>query len=266
MSNASSVPSPTQPLPASPAPTPIVTHQVKPEANSFFGRPDLWEVLAILIAVAAAFFSFRQADVAKESLDRSAGKTGVSLSFVELVPPQEMVHKSLKVKSMFDTEMVKLKNVNDLLMFNPCIIIRNDGQEPIDTIRIETQFTFGVVDMRNGNEAQAKATSPWVLRPVEREDIKLSQKLQPGKMARIPILKGLLLQMMQSQNPSVDSFDHYGKFLVRYYSKLVGVDAFDGPKDNITPGASIIWVPKGFDKAQCDKMLSEYVTHIEILP
>jgi hypothetical protein len=224
----------------------------------------IWAVLGPLASGLGTFWlTHRQTAVSEKTLDLATGKTEAQLS-VRLYPDQKDVPKAYRLKNRFLEDAVYFHDIDALLSLNPSVIVRNIGQEPVGTLKIETHFHFGFIDTTDLPPDEQRNKTPWVLRQVEKEEYPLSEKLMPGQEVRVSIVRGLTGQMVQAQ--AVDQrkvSDHFGVFEINCYGKIVGGVIFDPAKEPIA--MAFAWKPTGFPEDRCQKVVETMQPQTEFL-
>lgn len=175
-----------------------------------------------------------------------------------------MVPAALKVRSPLGTQEVRFTTLDQLIALNPRVVLRNNGDEAIEVIRVETRFTYGFVDAMGLAPEKQRSMAPWVLKQTEREDHQLPKKLLRGQRGEVSITRGLVAQMVQAQTTDKSDRDHYGRFEVRCYGRIVGGTAFDESERNATVVLTFCWVPNGFPEEKCRKVLESFQPLVNI--
>jgi hypothetical protein len=246
------------------APQPTQQHQQGEKKSGWHIFLAIWAVVGPLVGAGiGAYMGHRSASVSEATLARASGKIRAKLS-VRFVPEQSKVPAPYHKKNKFLQDAIAFKDLNSLQWLNPCVIIKNTGDEPIDAIRVKTRFVGGFIDVIDAPPDVQRGKTPYVVRQAEDEEYILSEKLMPGKEARVSIVKGLVGQMVQAQATDQRiTRDHYGSFQITCYGRIVGGPGFDGAEAPI--GIMFIWVPKGFPEGECKKVLTEMRPSVEIL-
>ncbi len=201
--------------------------------------------------------------LSQESFDRSTGKCTAKLTVDSFSPTVDEIPEQFKFSSFFGTEVVRFESLDQLIGLNPCLTVRNAGDEVIEALRVETKFVYGIIDGRDLPPEKQFAPTPWVLKQVEREDHELGRELKPGERAAIPIARGLVSQMLEAQAADRARKDHYGMFEIRCYARMVGVSSFDGA-DYPLVVMSFVWLPEGFTEDKCREFLDTFEPHVEV--
>jgi hypothetical protein len=225
--------------------------------------------VSAVAAIFAAFFALNQAQTAKEANDRQSGRVVAKLQIVGVHPKAGEFPELLEpfLKQMPETKSYCVREPGQLLFLNPRIIVKNIGEEPIDSIRVETKFVWGLIDAIDKPVDQTRIKDPFVLRQAERDTYDLSRKFKKGEMLVMPFAKGLLGQMIQAQNPAKGEWKHSGRFEVRCFARMVGSTSFDGGDTDEFAQVTFWWYPNGFPedkvKAMIEKMQPEAVPYTD---
>lgn len=223
----------------------------------FRDSSNVLALVALLISILAACFTYWQSSVAQKALDRASGKVNAKLELVGMTPKMEDIPPALieKFAEQGNIGGITLRSLDDLIALNPTVILKNVGDEPVETLRVETRFVTGAIDTIGLPAEKQREKTPWVLKQLEQEDYPLSQKLENNQTAKIPFMRGLLGQMMQAQSEGQRDRKHLGKFEIRCYGKIVGGPTFDAAEAKEPLVLSFIWIPNGFPKEKCKEVI-----------
>ncbi len=202
--------------------------------------------------------------LAKKNYDRAAGMLPARLEIVGIIPTVEQIDEAMKTNLLGAMRVVELASLDRLLGVNPTLVVKNVGSEPIDTIRVETRYFKGMVDMIGLAEKAVSQPTRWVLEQAKREEYPLSQKLLPGQVAEVSLVRGLLSQMIQSQDADLPDRVHFGSFQIRCYARLVGGPTYDAALSDGETIMSFAWKPNGYPSNRCEEMLSKMQPHVLI--
>lgn len=211
------------------------------------------------VAAGALFVAFQQTQSAREANDRTAGRIGARLEIVRVEPhpteAQQFFDKVFpddgKGERVFAPHF---RDVEQLLLFNPRLVVRNTGSEIVEALRLETQrdFLFLIDPQKPGGGWADKL----VAETCEREELTLSRKLHPGETAIVPVGKGLLKSMLDSNSKHAD-WKQCGKFTFACYARAVGQTGYDGADRNEVAMGSVVWYPSGFTDEKSKKHLDK---------
>ena len=263
-----------------PAPTPPAIPDSG--AQKRFAWKEALPVLAILISICSALFSYQQhqvskasldvsknsLDVSRATLDRATGKVAPKVEFAEFWPLPTDFRDDQKVE-FADTKEKRpyYKDANALVLLAPMLTMNNVGEEPIDAVRIETAFREGMIDSRGEKFDSAnppadwyKADTPVILRKTEKDEHILTKQWKPGDSIQISLLKGMLGQMAQVQSKVRTNRVHYARLEFSVSARLTGSTAFhsDGNKG----WYMVAWLPSGFPEEECKRILDNYQPRI----
>jgi hypothetical protein len=251
----------------SPAPAPAAPSRKK------------WVVIAIAVWAVAwplatfalpTWMSFRQAVAAENTDNRSAGKTEAELTILRMFPHQTELPATVRVKNRVVGHLkigdaVYFTDLDNLLWTNPSIYFKNTGGEPIDTVRVETRFTQGMIDAIDLPEEVQRRKTPWVMKQAEVEEYHLGEKMKHGQLGSVSMVRGLVAQLVQAQATDERAErDHFGMFEVTVSARHVGATAFDVAVGENPLKIKFIWLPKGFSETRCKKLLADMQPYVSI--
>jgi hypothetical protein len=202
-------------------------------------------------------------DLNQKIFDRAAGKVQARLRFEDYKPRLEELPEARKIRGKEHFEAVRVKSLDDLIDLNPRISVRNVGSEPIDVLRVETQFTVGGWSCGEDTFRLVEG-GPWMLKEAEQEDHPLTKKLLPGQRADVSIAHGLVAQMLAAQMPSQLGQEHLGRFHVKCYARLVGASAFDEAERSATLRLVLHWVPAQLPPDKCKHFLANFKPAVDL--
>ncbi len=218
------------------------------------------------IGIVSLAVSLVSLNISHRAYDRSTGKIGAGLEILALLPHDDQVRPGFRTKTGFGgMSAVVFQNLDDLLAFNPTVVVMNSCSEIVDELRVQTKFVGGMINtIKSPPEVQRKKT-PWVIEQAKEENYHLNAKLNPRQQARASITRGIVAQMVQAQ-PTDEriNIEHLGMFEVRVFGHAVGApEAFDAAKE--TGSFSFVWIPAGFPEDRCKKLISTMQPDVEIL-
>jgi hypothetical protein len=145
-----------------------------------------------------------------------------------------------------------LENVDQLVGWGPYIEVKNTGDEVIDGIRVEVEFTVGALI---GVGVTQKWPIPYAVTQASTLEPPWNGKLLPGHTATILIVKPLLEQILKARMDDVPNGEYIGDFHVRVLCRMTGGAGYDRPEPQKTATLHFAWLPSGFPDQQCKKIL-----------
>lgn len=211
--------------------------------------------VSLVVATLSLVVSFQQGQVSKEANDRAAGRIVPRFEIVKLVPhPDKLRPLFQPVHPADGTSLAHFRHVDDLLSFDPSLVVRNTGDEQIDSIRVETQ-ELRVTLIEAGVPAERVPTFRPLLSPVHREDYTLSERFKPGQTATVPVSRPLLRALLQAQVQPDSDVKHAGLFEIRCFARCVGGTVYERADRNEGNHVDFCWYPKGFKEDGCKRYL-----------
>lgn len=213
-------------------------------------------VLAAIGVGLTLWLGLLQFSTGKETNDRQAGRIGAKFEFVKVLPfPTDVKEFYEEIFPFGGTVAPRFKSVDELMAFNPRVVVKNNGDENIEEVRIEVQRVFSV----SVNPTRAPGDNVFVENPLgeptEIEKFVLSEKLRPGESATVPYGRAFLRDIMRVQNPEKKDWKHVAKYEVRCYGRAVGATAFDVAERRDFSWQAFAWLPSGFSEEKCKKYL-----------
>lgn len=149
-------------------------------------------------------------------------------------------------------EVFRMDNPNELMEWNPRLVIQNTGDEIIDGLRVEVTYITGKA---YGIGVKQQIPIPFATNEPSTSEITTFGKLLPKQKASIYLHSLLLDQMLQSLFGVYDDKDHEGTFKVRVYCRLAGSSTYDAIGSREDRYAILHWRPTGFsDRDKCEKI------------
>ena len=222
----------------------------------FTDSSNVLSLVAFVISICAAVFTFWQSSVAQQTYNLSTGKIRAQVAQEGMIPSMEEVPPKFigKLSETSDLGGIFMQSIDDLIVLNPKLRVKNSGDERIESIRVETRFVSGVINTIGLPADKQNTKSPWSLKEVEVEEYPISQHFKRGQTANLSFVRGILAQLAQSQNEQLKEQRHLGKFEIRCYGKLVGSPTYD-PASGEPISLSFIWLPTGFPKEKCKEII-----------
>jgi len=221
---------------------------------------------ALGIALWAAWSAQESAREAKEANARASGRIPAKLVLEDVIPNSDTLPREMRA-NIFGLPLttVYFRNVKMLADLNTRIVLKNIGEEPVDTIRVTVTYR-----KESGFSLADKVKRPDDLGPisteqVHRDDHVLDKKMNKGDVAIIPVTKGLLSQMLQAQKGQKIPGERYGEFGIQCYGKPVGATSFDDLSDEKMVTLRALWWPTNFDTAECKKIIEEFRPRVEVM-
>jgi hypothetical protein len=117
--------------------------------------------------------------------------------------PEKMKTHFGRVHPNEDGKLPHFAEVEQLLVYEPGLEIKNSGEEHIDAIRVDVEELFVSVIDKSKPMAKTPVYRP-ILGPAHRDDILLGERFKPGETAYVPIAKPLLISILQAQDITKD--------------------------------------------------------------
>jgi hypothetical protein len=218
----------------------------------------LGSATSLVVSVVALFVSFQAKDVSQRTEDRASGKIKAKFEIVGVFPSDEKSLPAGIKKSDFGSFSVD--DPQSLIEWSPVIRIKNTGEYPIDSFRVEVQSW---IQSRIPDDNIPK------LRPIFGTSVSVLEsppfgKLIPGQSALFSINKGLVEQMLKATPGKQWKDDkHYASFQLRTYCRIVGADSYDGPNRSEFPVLGLVWIPSQFTEDKI-KLILEDQSHVLI--
>jgi hypothetical protein len=208
-----------------------------------------------------------QADAALEANARAGGRLQANLVLLDSIPNSETLPQELRKKiAGTDFTTAYLPDVDRLIKLNPRIVLRNAGDEPVETIRITVAYEGWSINERNFFAFRLRdGEGPIIAEQVHKDDHVLDQKLQKNEVVTIPLTKGLLHQMLQGQQGEPATSDCFGEFRVRASGKVAGGVGLDGLRDDMLLRLRLLWTPAGFKEEKCRPILDRFQPDVQIM-
>ncbi|VTS03318.1 hypothetical protein [Tuwongella immobilis] len=226
-------------------------------------------VFALIVSFAAIWISQRQTNIAQATLDLQSGNHEPKSQMADVYP---------QFVDFLDHERSDFAGINQPLydslikmsLKTPMLYINNTGDYPIDSIKLETRFLEGILngkldfDFNNPPSDWHKSLTPVILKRVEKEEIQLPQLWKPGTGIQIPIMKGLIGQMMRVQSKTLKDTSHLGLFEISVFLRCAGSSVYHYSGQVLK--YPCIWKPSGFSEIECQNFLETYQEKIEFGP
>lgn len=212
----------------------------------------------------------KQLQVAREALDRSAGKIVAKFSIADAYPQERHFREDEKTLLFGNKDKARpyYKDVNSLVLKPPTLYLNNIGTESIDAVRVEVSFIEGVID-RHVERIKPEPPPDWFkidtpvgIRKVEAQEHLLLHQWKPGRSLKLPLLRGVLAQLYEFQSRSIVDKLHFAQLEIIVSARLTGSSAYDTNEVSII--APIAWLPQGFSEAEYKRVHDHYVPKIEI--
>jgi hypothetical protein len=271
-------------VPNAPAPTPPVgtttTDPIPPKWSlwALLKSSHVPGIIAIAISLGSLWYGKQQADAGKEQADAAREQLRISQQTIDIATGKrttriECVDFFPKAKDFKPEDELTLggkdgfkyrffRNANALVMLAPALFLNNDGQEPIDAVRVEVSFVGGALD-RTAEEMKAapadwhKRDTPVIRRPAHQEEYTLPRLWQPGECLRLVILKGVLDQISQVGSKTFAGRLHRAELCVVVNGRIAGSGVFSS-----TPAFPLHfyvgWKPDGFPDEETKSLLESY--------
>ncbi len=248
-------------------------------------KPDKWTlgdyvglfggltgIVSVVVAVFAGCEARKSREVAEEAqktnqqtYERMSGQLGAKLRTDQFHPTWEEIPQEFKLNKPEGVETVRIDSWEYLKSLNPHVVVTNIGKEPIEAVRIESKAVLiGFSDPERGNDKWGVIKS-WALKRPELDDIPLPKKLMPGKSMKIPLVTGLVAQMIKNTGSGYRDRLHYGVMEVRCFSKLVGASSFDEGEGNPMIPIKVAWIPNNFTDDKCKELFQGSKPTVEML-
>jgi hypothetical protein len=254
---------PTTPVQNSPLPQ---SQPAPPKADSWWKRMSLsdklqwlsivlmfvWNVVACAWSAVTWIELHKQSKINQRAEDRASGKLKAKFEFVEIGNTDPSSLARFTKKTSVATEAVYLDDVDTLVRWGPNVKVKNTGEEIIDSIRVEVEFTVGAV---MGQGVKQKYPPPYVVTQPSIVFPTMSAKLSPGQSAEILLDKPLLEQLLSAKLEYPDQNECIGVFQVRVSCRIVGATAYDPPDPMKTSTLRFVWLRSGFSGDQVKRIL-----------
>ena len=196
--------------------------------------------------------------LSQKTYDRAAGRIGAKFTLLGVKPEQRDIPAAFKFNLGELQDEIRVRSLDQLGTLNPRLEIENTGDEAIESIRVETRFDLlGVRFEGNPKEREWGFHKEWRVAHVVMDEYPLGRKLMPKERASVPMIRGLLTQMLKIQQPDTADKDHYGRFEINCFGRIVGATAFDDGYREPRIYIRFAWIPKGFNAEECKKFLDE---------
>lgn len=223
-----------------------------------------WTYRATQAADRQADYSAKQTTIAEAALDLTTGKRSAKIEFADFYPlPEDTPEQRMTRYFNTDKKVPFFRNPTDLVINGPLVWLNNIGDDPIETIRLETSWREGVMDTRNlgldlDNPPKEwfKNEVPVVLKKTEREEFTPSKNWGPGKAVEISVMKGILSQMAQAQSKKYLDRMQYARIEFGITAKLAGSSIFSSEEVRIS--WMVAWLPSAFTEDEVKRVLDNY--------
>jgi hypothetical protein len=164
----------------------------------------------------------RQNDLTERNQKRQTGEVAAKMQLAECNPAmQHYIDHEMYIKA-FGSYAPYYKDVERFLLLTPKLIMNNDGDEPIEAVRLVTRCVR--VELDSDKNVQPVNTV-W-LREEDREEIVLPQQWLPNTAVEVSLVKGILAQMVQIQGLQKPDVLHRAVFVVFVHGKLTNATIF----------------------------------------
>jgi hypothetical protein len=165
-----------------------------------------------------------------------------------------------------DIRVLHVANLNQLRAVNCRFVLRNDGTENIDALRIEVgPDLISMHYPENGREKEFLTLREWMHRPSMQFDVPLTSIVHPGDKIQVRLTRYIVEQFLHAQSMLPPGKPCIAKVTLKWYGRLAGYPNFDN--EGRMPGAAVgfRWERSGFPEAECNEFLKNTPPRAEIL-
>lgn len=213
--------------------------------------------VAALVALLIAYLTFA----------RQFGYAKAPVRFTRAEFSSPRIVESLKKPAIFDTTMIGLDSLNDLIRLNPSVVVEMMSSNPIETLRLEVTPVEGMIDYTKHPEKFDNQPTPWVLEGIAAKEYSITFAAHAGDSVRIPIADLLIRLMMQGQvkEPEKRSLHHYGKYLVKVMAKPAGSPTWTEEAEGKGLHFMYFWTPTGFPESECEEFSKRFNQPLQVI-
>jgi len=206
-----------------------------------------------------------QTALATDTYERSTGRLTAEIEYASYNLTPDKFGKEMRTRAFGRDNMPYLKDVETLLRHRPSVFINNVGEEPIEAIKIVTRLAENIsIDSPDPLQLRLDDELGIVLREEEKEEIVLTKLWVPETAIYVPLVKGMLLQMLQIQSKKLPNAMHKVHFTITISAKITGSTVYSSGPVNIYP--MVWWMPTGFPIDKCQGILKDYQATIDFGP
>lgn len=227
---------------------------------------DFWSPVGGVIAIVGIPLTIFGLWLGYRAYTRQFGYDRAEIRLVRAEFSAPRIEQSLKKSSIFGDEMIGLSNLDDMILWNPAVVIETLSNAPLESLRLEVTPLEGFIDTtKDFSEADRKMT-PWVLEGAMTREYPITTRPEKGQKIVVSVADLLVRHMAQAQvkEPERRHRAHYGKYLVQIHAKLAGSPTWSEEIDGKGIAFKYFWYPTGFPEKECEAFAKAFSQPLRI--
>lgn len=227
-------------------------------------------LISLLVSLLASYYARQQTQIAQYGVDRPAGRIPARLRYVGVQPDLRSVPDDLLRAHPITRQVTPyFVGAKTLIELDYRILIGNDGEEPIDAIKLVVEHVggWGPGELRQKPEHpnfDIWRTEPVLLEKPYKEEVLMDRALARGETVSVQLSRALLEQISRINRGGTAEASRLGRFVVRCYGRIAGSPTFPPQSDDLSLPLDFQWAPMNFTPERGKELMSEMVTGTRI--